>query len=305
MPAKLLPGPLTAQIARDSFVRRLIDASFPTLALISRARNQRLKAAGFGTLPKTHEYGVVGMLAGTAIDYRIRAYFCRDFHQSPLILRGTSFFGRLSKKRSQLAVLLKSLNRFIARVKPKGRKLAARSEEKLCRYAVVLAYLDVIWRSSFGSSAVDVLASILRPTAEKSLRQVDSVLVSDVVDLSKRFYEGHALTVRKARRVVAGGELRGSSDIGGADFDLLVDGCLMDFKATREAKVTTRTLQQLAGYWLLDYDDEYKIRSFAVSLLRHGCIEYFDIERDLLVAGNFGALRSAFRLELSRAKKSA
>jgi hypothetical protein len=98
-----------------------------------------------------------------------------------------------------------------------------------------------------------------------------------------------------------GGSLAGSTDIQGADFDLLVDGCLLDLKATRKAKVTTQNLRQLAGYWLLDYQDKFKIRSFAVSLLRHGHTERFDIVRDLRPSGKFTSLRSTFRRELRRA----
>lgn len=89
-------------------------------------------------------------------------------------------------------------------------------------------------------------------------------------------------------------------DVGGADFDLLVNGCLFDFKATRRPKITTRQLRQMMGYWLLDYDDALKIRSIAVSLVRHGHTEYFNIERDLFPAGSFEVLRSTFRKELTR-----
>jgi hypothetical protein len=54
---------------------------------------------------------------------------------------------------------------------------------------------------------------------------------------------------------------------------------------------------------LLDYDDALKIRSCAFSLLRHGHTEYFDIQRDLLPADNFVALRATFKSELQRAGK--
>ena len=103
MPPKLLPEPLTAQISRDSFVRRLIDASFPNLSSISRASNKKLREQGLLKLPSAHEHKVVAMLAGTAIDYRIRAYFRRDVHQSGTVNRGLFFFQRLSRKGSHLA----------------------------------------------------------------------------------------------------------------------------------------------------------------------------------------------------------
>jgi hypothetical protein len=148
-----------------------------------------------------------------------------------------------------------------------------------------------------------VLGSIARRDLEKTLSRVDAVVAADVIGLSSRFYDSHAIMLANARKVIVGGTLAGSADVGGADFDLLVDGCLVDFKATRAAKITTQHLRQLVGYWLLDYEDALKIRSLRFSLLRHGHIEYFDIERDLLPAGAFSVLRSTFRSELARTRK--
>jgi hypothetical protein len=303
MPAKLLPGPLTAQIAKDSFVRRLIDASFPNLNSISRASNQKLRNRGLSKLPRVHEQKVVAMLAGTAIDYRIRAYFRRDVHRSGMVERGLFFFQRWSQKGGHLDGLVDSFERFVARVKPERRKLNRRTEERMCRYCILFAYLDFIGRAPLGNSAIEVLTSIANRDLEKTLSRLDAAIAVDVIGLSRRFYDNHATILANAREVIVGGTFAGSADIGGADFDLLVDGCLIDFKASREAKITTQHLRQLIGYWLLDYDDALKIRSCAFSLLRHGHTEYFDIQRDLLPADNFVALRATFKSELQRAGK--
>jgi hypothetical protein len=244
------------------------------------------------------------MLAGTAIDYRLRAYFCRHVHRSPIVLRGLFFLERWSRNGGHLSALFESFEKFTARAKPERRKLGRRTEERLCRYSILFAYLDCIGRAPLGSSMIEVLTSIVCRDIEKTLSRIDAVLVADVIGLSRRFYDQHALMIGKARKIVVGGTLAGSADIGGADFDLLVDGCLIDFKAIRQAKITTQNLRQLVGYWLLDYDDIFTIRSFAISLLRHGHTEYFDIERDLLPAGDFGILRSTFRRALSLARKA-
>jgi hypothetical protein len=148
-----------------------------------------------------------------------------------------------------------------------------------------------------------VLTSIASRDLEKMLARVDSVIVADVMALSRLFYDNHAAMVAKAEEVTVGGTLSGSEDIGGADFDLLVDGCLVEFKATRNAKVTTQILRQLVGYWLLDYDNALEISSFAVCLLRHGHTEHFDIERDLLPSAPFPVLRSNFRKALARVSR--
>lgn len=150
---------------------------------------------------------------------------------------------------------------------------------------------------------MEALSSIVGPNPQQSLWRIDSVLVEDIVALSRKFYQTHKSAIRRGRKVVVGGTLAGSADIGGADFDLLVDGCLFDFKASRHPKITTQHLRQMVGYWLLDYDDALKIRSIAVSLVRHGHTAYFDVERDLLPAGSFEGLRSTFRKELARIGK--
>jgi hypothetical protein len=300
---ELLPGPLTAQIAQDSFVRRLIDASFPSLSTISRACNKKLRDQGLRTAPRVHPEKVVAMLVGTAIDLRARCHFHRDIHRSGRILLGLLFFQRWSRKRKCLDQLFDAFEKFIARVKPERRSLPRQSEQRLCKYCILFAYLDFIGRNPFGNSAIDVLTSIASRDPKKTLARIDSTVVADVMALSRLFYDNHAAMIAKAGEVTVGGTLSGSEDIGGADFDLLVDGCLVEFKAVRNAKVTTQILRQLVGYWLLDYDDALKIRKFAVCLLRHGYTEYFGIGRDLLPSAPFPVLRSNFRKALAHASK--
>jgi len=38
-----------------------------------------------------HEHKVVSMLVGTAVDYRVRAYFNRHIHQTDAVMRGLTF----------------------------------------------------------------------------------------------------------------------------------------------------------------------------------------------------------------------
>lgn len=151
---ELLPGSLTAQIAQDSFVRRLIDASFPSLSAISRACNKKLRDLGFRTAPRVHAEKVVSMLVGTAIDLRARCYFRGDIHRSGRIPLGLLFFQRWSRKRKCLDQLFGTFEKFIARLKPERRRLILQSEERLCRYCVLFAYLDFIGRDPFGNSAI-------------------------------------------------------------------------------------------------------------------------------------------------------
>jgi hypothetical protein len=133
-------------------------------------------------------------------------------------------------------------------------------------------------------------------TVSKILSTMDSAIVADVVLLSGMFFERHQDLIKGARKVVIGRSFLGSVDVpGGADFDMIIDGCLFDFKTTLKPKVTTEGLRQLVGYWLLDYENKYQIETVAVLLLRQGRLQRFNI-RDLLTSEFLPSmLRSKFR----------
>jgi hypothetical protein len=65
---------------------------------------------------------------------------------------------------------------------------------------------------------------------------------------------------------------KGSSDVDGADADLIVDGCLIDIKASMNSKINPEWLRQIVGYVLLDYDDTYQITSVGISMARQGML---------------------------------
>ncbi len=71
----------------------------------------------------------------------------------------------------------------------------------------------------------------------------------------------------------------GSRDVGGADADLIVDGCLLDIKA----RVGPRLLQgddlyQLLGYVLLDYPDRYGIGEAGIYFARQRRMLHWPLE---------------------------
>ena len=246
-----------------------------------------------------HAQSVVTRLVGTAIDLRIRAYFHCNIHRSEWVKRGLEFLQDLGEFPAK--PLMASFEKFIAKARPERRQLHPRTEERLCRYCIIFAYLEWIGRAPFSNSADKILLSISAPNISEMLSRLDLVIVKDVLGLSEIFYNRHSKLLTKPRKVICQGTLAGSEDVGGADFDLLVDGCLFDFKATRKPTIRLDYLRQLIGYWLLDYKDERKIRSVALSLLRHGHTQYFDIRHDLLQTDiSFAALRTSFRKELRR-----
>jgi len=322
----LLSDPLTAQISNDSFVRRYIDSNFPDIKDIVRACNRRLREQGLAE-QRQIQRGVDPMLVGTAMDYRVRAYFRCDLHRSGAVRTGLALLEALPEyrkvamlgadleqvetakngwyyKRNEniAAKFVASFRKFTADVRPERRRLTARSEERLCRYCILFANLDWIGRNPYGNSALLNMVCYATPNIKKMLSYVDSRVVADVVHLSRLFYERHAKLIANFSKVSTGGTLTGSFDLK-ADFDLLVDGCLMEIKTTGKAGIATKYLRQLIGYWLLDYDDTLKIRSFGICLTRHGHTEYFDIRKDLLGGGKSPAeVRKKFRTELRKLK---
>lgn len=60
-----------------------------------------------------------------------------------------------------------------------------------------------------------------------------------------------------------------SPALGGAGADLIADGLLVDFKASRDRSVIgSREIYQLAGYVLADSSDTFSIRSVGIHALR-------------------------------------
>jgi hypothetical protein len=77
----------------------------------------------------------------------------------------------------------------------------------------------------------------------------------------------------------------GSSDVGGADADLILDGVLIDFKSSLKCKLTSVILRQLIGYWLLDYSDSYALKRVAVYFTRYEAFWAMDISELLHLCG--------------------
>jgi hypothetical protein len=104
---------------------------------------------------------------------------------------------------------------------------------------------------------------------------------------------------------VCGPVFTGSSDIGGADADYILDGLLLDCKATKDPRRLGREeIYQLAGYLLLDYDDAFGIRHVGLYLSRQGGLitwETGDFLRRLGAGAPLPTLRGRLRQHLHTA----
>jgi len=198
--------------------------------------------------------------------------------------------------------LMASFERTAANIKLR-RQLSPGVEERMCRYSVLFAYLDWIGRSPYGNSATERMMLLAGSTVTYMLREVDTAIVADVQTLSRMFVERQQLLIKNANKIVLGRALDGSADvIGGADFDLIIDGCLLELKTSLRPKVTTDILRQLVGYWLLDYDDKYHIDTVGVLLMRHGHLQHFNVRELLGTSIPPEVLRAEFRDGIRRDK---
>jgi hypothetical protein len=141
-------------------------------------------------------------------------------------------------------------------------------------------------------------------TPSTTLREMAAAVPEYVLgDLKRQFELARPvfwqLRALPPEQVSCGPVFTGSTDIGGADADFIVDGLLLDCKSTvTPYKLGTAEIYQLAGYLLLDYDDQYGIRRVGLYLSRQGEDITWDV-RDFL--GQLGAreplpaLRRRFR----------
>jgi hypothetical protein len=107
--------------------------------------------------------------------------------------------------------------------------------------------------------------------------------------------------------VNCGPEFAGSRDVGGADADFILDGLLVDCKATITARrLGAAEVSQLAGYLLLDYPNEHGIREVGLYLSRQGAIISWTVPQflDLLGASaKLPTLRQKLRWFLASHRK--
>jgi hypothetical protein len=121
--------------------------------------------------------------------------------------------------------------------------------------------------------------------------------------LSWVFHDACAQTLLRAQRVALNPTFASSLDVGGADADLIADGCLVDIKATIRPRVTPAWVYQLLVYALLDYDDEHGIEEVGLYLARQRLLLRWPLADLIREAGGargvtVATLRARFRRTL-------
>lgn len=205
-----------------------------------------------------------------------------------------------------LRTFFDSLDTTVQRIQPVGRHLSSDDEQVLDRYCYVLSLFEQVFRN--GTNILQ--SSPLMPpkrSVEALLAIPQDVCLDDIAAVFSLFYERCNSLLSKPHKLNP--TFAGSNDVGGADADLIVDGCLIDIKATITPKLAADHLYQLAGYLLLDYDDALHITSVGIYMARQGMLFTWPVDEfvrqltgdgDADGRGTIAELRKEFRRKFQR-----
>ena len=298
-------------------IGQFIKQRFAQTARLTKAANLQLKAA------ETLRPALAGVSypyapIGTAIDYRIRYAFDVTPYQQLVAWHGallltakpvegltlTPIYFDIMQGVAQRPYPLKLVRQFfesldytLQTIQPVGQRLDAEAEHLLDRYCVVLSFFEQVFRSD-----AYLQGPLLQPTVKQSVEELLTIpqdsWLDDLSQMFNLFYARYHNLL--SRPYILNPTFAGSLDIGGADADLVVDGCLIDIKASVSPQIKAEYLYQLAGYLLLDYDDQLHMNAVAIYMARQGMLFTWSIPEFLYqLTGNdsagLGTLRRQFR----------
>ncbi|WP_128970150.1 hypothetical protein [Rhodococcus opacus] len=299
---------LTSQIewAGSPFMR-FAQKSIPNAAAVTavhdgvRKQALRTKSSHTGKRP---DWGLIG----TSIDFRLRLSFTTADLVPVSARRGHA---ALTRDHPEALPLLGELTAAIADLlaefpaQPADRiELPESMENDLLRLCVVASQLDQLYRSyPHVIDKTPLLEGGKVVTFDQARKQVPWFVIDQLHDQVCLANTGLGQLRAAARTARSGMSFSGSDAIGGADADLLVDGLLLDFKSTHAATTITKSdVYQLAGYTLLDFDDEHHIDHVGIYWTRHGIKRTFSLPGFFELLGateTVPELRAGLRAELT------
>lgn len=243
---------LTSEVrSAKSWVNQFFKARIPRVVEFARRRGDAVKSMET-VVPSSSAESV--RLVGTAFDYRLRMHLEADFADSEALLTGINLLRWMG---SDLGSSVDE--KWAAATADLLTEIPAGDEMLKARASVVLAWVDWGYRS--GGIWSDGLRAVADSTRRKEAPSWDSVAASvDPCVASEVAALMNIVEVPRAESALCGTSFRGSGFVGGADADLILDGCLYDVKTTlRPRRGLTPMLRQLLGYALLDWGDELEL----------------------------------------------
>ncbi|HEV2636138.1 MAG TPA: UvrD-helicase domain-containing protein [Actinocrinis sp.] len=248
---------------------------------------------------------------GHAVDFRIRLSLGSGF--GPAVSHGVTNIGSPlplpgAPDRETRAALFKAGKFLQASVDWHFISPGRFDEEELSRLCFVAAYYEDLYRS--GGIRTGSMFDQAKPTTTLT-ELTEAVPAYAVEDLARQLALADEpfrdLRALPEHAKICGPVFEGSADLGGADADFILDGLLLDCKATRNPRRLGRAeLHQLAGYLLLDYSDHYGIDRVGLYLSRQGGMITWPVDEFLHSLGAtmpLDRLRGALRRHLRNASR--
>jgi len=138
--------------------------------------------------------------------------------------------------------------------------------DEVIRATVHLAQIDPIYRANY---------------LDPNLGQVDNLVIQELKELIEIVNDEAFIARDHCLLNPTFGDA--SHEVGGADADFIIDGCLVDIKTTKSAKFTRNIFNQLIGYYILhdiggiDGDYNITVTTLAVYYSRYGELCTFPI----------------------------
>ncbi len=303
---------LTAQLRYDaSPVSQFMAEHLPDTHNLERDYHAHLAGLPHPVQPIDVQYPDWSAL-GHAIDYRLRLSLGGTLGSAVsfgvLLLDGADHWPGAPRYPVRRA-LLTAGRQLLAAVDTYLADPGSQNKDALTRLCFVAAFFENIYRTG----QIRRFSMLAEATASTGLADLTAAVPAYVIeDIDKQMQLAeHPLAPFRALpqpAKVCGPVFAGSSDIGGADADYILDGLLLDCKATRNPRRLGREeIYQLAGYLLLDYDDHFDIDRVGLYLSRQGGLITWSTEeflRRLGSAAPLPQLRARLRSHLQNAAKN-
>ena len=283
---------------KNSPARVFMEEHFPRTRQVLSPVNTRLRRAET-TRPAGRP---PWMTIGTAFDYRARYFFEITPHEDLIAWKGAT---RVSDETTMVPVgdnawigvgasangpqlsetaiqsFFNDLDDAVEQIRPSRRQLSSQDEELLNRYCYVLALFEDPGRGRVNPDSP--LFRIKNPTTMDLLGLAEPSWVDDLCALGSQFVEhyGNSPITDSVMNPV----FEGSRDVGGADADMIVAGCLTDLKCTVQPAIKKEWLYQVLGYALLDYSNDFGIETVGFYMARQGTTISWDLDELVRVLG--------------------
>ncbi|MCY1655559.1 UvrD-helicase domain-containing protein [Streptomyces sp. NPDC052071] len=182
-------------------------------------------------------------------------------------------------------------------------------DDELTRLCFVTSFFEAIYRNGTFPRKRNLLTLVDEHTTINGLTRAVPAYVLEDIDEQMNLAEKPFAPLRDlpAHQRVCGPTFTGSSDVH-ADADFITGGFLIDCKAvTRPHRLGRDEVQQLAGYLLLDYDNQYDIHDIGFYLARQGTLIRWTVPEFLTTLGArtpLPQLRTALRDHLRAPRSS-